>query len=176
MTSVGLHPWFVRRYPVQVCTDLLIERITLKPVFAIGEIGIDRSVDIPIQEQLKYFEAQLNIARAVQKPIILHAVRSYSDFVPYLKKVKVSFIFHGFSGNIQQANELIKFGAILSFGKGLWHDKQAKVFQHLPEGTFLLETDNAPIQIDEVYKRAAALRNSDVNSMKSLLFHTFAQL
>lgn len=174
--SFGLHPWFVRSYTIKECTDKLIDRVVSEQVFAVGEIGVDRLIDIPVQEQLRYFEAQLNIARAVKKPVILHAVRSYSDLVPYLKRAKVPFIFHGFNGNAQQATELVKYGAILSFGKGLWNDKQADVLKGLPTGAFLLETDTAPLSIADVYQKAAQLRNTDVASLKSALFHTFVGL
>ena len=119
MISVGLHPWHISKTNLNTCIDKLINLATLKNVFAIGEIGIDRAIDVAVNTQIAFFEAQLNIARAVKKPIIIHAVRSYSDIIPYLKKSTIPFIFHQFMGNSQQAKELIKHGAFLSFGKNL---------------------------------------------------------
>lgn len=174
LISVGLHPWYLHKMTVKECTDKLIDLVTLHNVFAIGEIGLDRAVHIPMETQLKYFEVQLDIARAVAKPIILHAVRSYSDFLPYLKKAKIPFIFHGFNGNGQQAKELLKHGAYLSFGKGLWDTKSQEVFKEIPLEYVFFETDNHPaLTIEMVYAQAAMLKNMEVDELKYLINDNF---
>ena len=94
--SIGLHPWYLNSLSINECADLLLDLTSTNNVIAIGEIGIDRSIDIPISKQLNYFEVQWNIARALQKPLIIHAVKSYSDLIPYVKKTKIPFIFHQF--------------------------------------------------------------------------------
>jgi TatD DNase family protein len=172
--SVGLHPWHIHQIPLNQLSDRLIDLATQKNVWAIGEIGIDRSIATPISTQLQYFETQLNVARALQKPVVIHAVRSVSDLMPYLKKSKVPFIFHGFHGNIQQANELLKYNAKLSFGKVLFDDKMAEVFKQLPLDALFLETDNASISIENVYQMAAQIKAIPVDELKSIVFNTFA--
>jgi TatD DNase family protein len=106
--------------------------------------------------------------------VVIHAVRSVSDLMPYLKKSKVPFIFHGFNGNIQQANELLKYSAKLSFGKVLFDDKMAEVFKQLPMDAFFLETDNASVSIETIYQTAAQLKGLSVDELKSAVFNTFA--
>jgi TatD DNase family protein len=176
-TSVGLHPWHLNQYTINQCTDLLIELASSEKVLAIGEIGIDRAIETPIKKQLEYFEAQFNIARALQKPLIIHAVRSYSDLIPYLKKSKVPFIFHQFAGNQQQANELLKYNAYLSFGKNLFEEKTAGTFKNLPSEQLFLETDIAQnISIQDVYQKAAELKDLGIDELKSIVFHNFARL
>lgn len=175
--SAGLHPWHLRSMSIRECGDKLIELASLENVFAIGEIGIDRSIDIPVPTQLAYFDTQLNIARALKKPVIIHAVKSYSDLVPYLKKTKVPFIFHQFNGNEQQAKELLKYHCVLSFGKNLFSEKAQQVLRQIPDSGFLLETDTAPgLTIQEVYEQAAKVRQWGTDELKSVLFHTFAGL
>ncbi|MBP9187621.1 MAG: TatD family hydrolase [Bacteroidia bacterium] len=176
MVSVGLHPWHINNYSINKCTDLLLDVANLTNVFAIGEIGIDRAIDIPVSTQLQFFDAQLNIARAVRKPVIIHAVKGYSDVMPYLKKSKVPFIFHGFTGNIQQAKEILKYNAYLSFGKSLLDTKYAEVFAQIPIQNILLETDAANITIEEVYKLAANAKGLSIDELKTIVFNTFAQL
>lgn len=175
-TSVGVHPWFLNQYTETQCADLLIELASSEKVLAIGEIGIDKSIDTPIKTQLAYFEAQLNIARALQKPLIIHAVKSYSDFIHYLKKAKISFIFHQFSGNQQQANELLKYNAYLSFGKNLFDEKSAITFKHTPVENIFLETDTSQIAIDTIYKKAAELKELEMDELKSIVFYNFARV
>jgi TatD DNase family protein len=175
--SAGLHPWHLLSMSLRECGDKLIELASLENVFAIGEIGIDRAIDIPISTQLAYFDTQLNIARALKKPVIIHAVKSYSDLVPFLKKTKVPFIFHQFSGNEQQAKELLKYNCLLSFGKNLFYEKAQQVLKQIPDAGFLLETDAAPrLTIEEVYEQAAKIKQLETDELKSVLFHTFAGL
>lgn len=176
MVSLGLHPWHINKYNLTTCTDLLMDAVHLNNVFAVGEIGIDRAIDVPISTQIQYFEAQLNIARAVQKPVIIHAVKSYSDLMPFLKKTKVPFIFHGFTGNIQQAKEILKFNAYLSFGKSLLDEKYREVLAQIPNDRFLLETDVANVGINQIYDLAATAKGLAVDELKSVVFNTFAAI
>jgi len=174
--SVGLHPWFIRNYKINQCTDLLMDVANLSNVLAIGEIGLDRAIDTPLSTQIQYFDAQLNIARAVKKPVIIHAVKSYSDLMPFLKKTKVPFIFHGFTGNIQQAKEMLKHHAYLSFGKSLLDDKYIEVFAQIPNDRFLLETDVDNTGISRIYELAAHAKGMSIDELKSIVFNTFAAI
>lgn len=174
--SVGLHPWHASEQQRGELTDRLIEHATLRNVLAIGEIGLDKSIDAPLMLQTNLFEAQFQVARALQKPIILHTVRAYNEMIPFLKRTKVPFIFHGFSGSAQQAKELVKYGAILSFGKGLWVEKTREAFSQLPDGTFLFETDTSPMLINQVYAEAAQIRGMEEEQLKLDVFDTFARL
>ena len=174
--SVGLHPWFLKNYTLTQCTDLLMDVVNLSNVLAIGEIGLDRAIDTPLSTQIQYFDAQLNIARAVKKPVIIHAVKSYSDLMPFLKKTKVPFIFHGFTGNIQQAKEMLKYHAYLSFGKSLLDDKYIEVFAQIPNDRFLLETDVDNTGISRIYELAAHAKGLSIDELKSIVFNTFAAI
>lgn len=175
--SCGLHPWHVNRMTADECGDALIECASSSRVLAIGEIGVDKAIDIPLKKQLEYFELQLNIARAFRKPVIIHAVRSYHEILPFLKKTRIPFIFHGFSGNAQQARELLKYPCKLSFGKNLFEAKAREVLRTLPDDGFLLETDSAPgISIHSVYEQAALARKVNIVELKSTVFHTFASV
>jgi len=175
--SVGLHPWHVHTMNVNDCADKLIEIASSEKVLAIGEIGVDRSIEISVNTQFKYFETQLNVARALQKPVIIHAVRSYSDIIPYLKKTKVPFIFHQFQGNEQQAKELLKHNSYLSFGSNLFDNKVALVFQKTPLEHIFLETDTSTqMSIHDIYKKAALQKEIEIDELKSMVFHNFANL
>lgn len=174
--SVGLHPWFLKNYTLTQCTDLLMDVVNLNNVLAIGEIGLDRLIDTPLSTQIQYFDAQLNIARAIKKPVIIHAVKSYSDFMPFLKKTKVPFIFHGFTGNIQQAKEMLKYNAYLSFGISLLDEKYREVLAQIPNDRFLLETDVANVGINQIYDLAATAKGISIDELKSVVFNTFAAI
>ncbi|MFN7313399.1 MAG: TatD family hydrolase [Bacteroidota bacterium] len=176
LISVGLHPWHLHALTEKACNDVLIEHAAHEKVWAIGEIGLDRAISTPLSIQTKYFELQLNIARAVKKPVIIHSVRSYNDFIPYLKKVPIPFIFHGFNGNIQQAKDLLKHGAYLSFGAAVTKEQYSQVIQSVPMQQLFLETDQSLIQIDAIYRRAAEILQVQTDELKLQLFNNFAGL
>jgi TatD DNase family protein len=96
--------------------------------------------------------------------------------MPFLKKTKVPFIFHGFTGNIQQAKEILKFNAYLSFGKSLLDEKHQEVFSQIPNDRFLLETDVAKIGISQIYDLATMAKGIAVDELKSVVFNTFAAI
>jgi TatD DNase family protein len=157
--SVGIHPWHIQQIELDYAMDQLTELALLPNVKAIGEIGIDRTITTPIHLQQRYFDAQLTVARAVNKPVIIHAVRSYSDILPYQKKSKVPFIYHGFKGNLQQATEIVKHGGYFSFGAALFEPTIERVFESVNNAHFFLETDTARhLNIFDVYRKAAELK------------------
>lgn len=175
--SCGLHPWHLSLRSIKEIQTYLQQACVLSNVIAIGEIGIDRAINVPISRQLDYFEAQLEIAVQHSKPVIIHAVRSYSDLMPYVKKQNALFIIHQFSGNELQAKELADAGAMLSFGKNLFIQKHADVFKQIPVSSLLLETDQSPVYtIRQVYAKAAEIKEIALPDLKSDLFHTFARI
>ncbi|WP_304066085.1 TatD family hydrolase [Pedobacter glucosidilyticus] len=172
--SVGLHPWFVTE--VKDVSNKLASYLKIENVFAIGEIGLDRVNGPDLELQKQVFQKQLAIAEAYQKPVIIHAVKAYADIIPYLKRFKMPFILHGFNGNLQQLKQLISYPQVyFSFGKDLLKPdcKAYQAFQEVPANRFFLETDTAPLQIQEIYHQAAKIRKIDIAQLKKQVFYNF---
>jgi TatD DNase family protein len=179
LVAVGLHPWYLHKMSINSCVQKLYEISVPKNVVAVGEIGIDRAITTTtsLEVQRSYFEAQLNVAAEINKPVIIHAVHSYSDFIPYLKKSKVPFIFHQFNGNEQQARELLRYPCKLSFGVNLLSPKSQAILKAIPPNSFFLETDvQTNYTIHDIYAKAAKIRQMNIDVLKEQLFHTFAQI
>jgi len=175
--SVGLHPWFIDLLSLDECMGKLTDIAMHPKVLAIGEIGLDKTIQIPMNKQLTYFDAQLTVAKATQKPVIIHAVKSYNEFIPFLKKTNTPFIFHQFHGNLQQAKELLKYHVKLSFGKNLFDFKAEEVIKQIPDDSFLLETDNAAhLHIHDIYRKASELKKISIDELKTIQLNTFAQI
>ena len=177
--SVGLHPWMADDHWKEELKN--IERLLILPnVIAIGEAGIDRAIKTPVAQQIEAFEAQLKLAVSFKKPMIVHAVRSYSDLIPICKKYnEIDFILHDYRGNEQQTKELLKLSNVnFSFGRSLFKQdsKETSIFQSLPADRFFLETDNEPLLISDVYQIAASLRNIEISELKIQVFNTFARV
>jgi len=175
--SIGLHPWHVDERNIDEQLALVKEASKHDSVIAIGEIGIDRITAAPFELQKEAFANQLRIAASVNKPVIVHCVKAHSDIISIIKReqFKGKVIFHGFNQNEQIAEQLLKNGFYLSFGQALLNGNSnaSKIFQDIPEDQFFLETDEADINIIKIYKRAAALKNTEVKNIKLIVSQNY---
>ena len=178
--ALGLHPVFIEQHQADDVNKLeqLLEQAN--PV-AIGEIGLDFYLkDLDKDKQLDLFEAQLNIAKNHNLPVILHVRKAHDQVLQLLNKVKVKGGFcHAFNGSMQQAEKYIKLGFKLGFGGTLTFENSTKIHalaKALPLDSIVLETDapdmvveshrgerNSPAYITESLAALAKIRNEDVS-------------
>ena len=98
--SVGIHPWDVSKDYQKEWN--LLQEITVNPqVIAIGEAGLDKLINTDIKLQQKLFELQINLSEQLNKPLIIHAVRTSNELILLKKRFKpaMPWIIHGFRGN-----------------------------------------------------------------------------
>ncbi len=143
--------------------DELRRYATLPNVLAIGECGLDKICNTPWDVQLLAFNQQIQLATTLGKPLIIHCVRAFGEFLHILKtdEPTVPVIVHGFSRNARIASQLLDAGVYLSFGAAILNDTSpaATVLPQVPPEKFFLETDDATTPIAALYKKAAAIRN-----------------
>jgi TatD DNase family protein len=174
--SSGIHPWLISNNHFEQLNHLeeLIYQVT--NVCALGECGLDRVKGPPMEIQLDAFKVQIQLANHYKKPLILHLVKTYSDFLAVSNKIMVPCIVHGFKGNQTEANQLISKGAKLSFGPRLLIDLQLQeIFKNIPLELLYLETDTKPISIATVYQKAAELKNLPVDALRETISNNFAR-
>lgn len=163
--SVGIHPWYLNEIDFQK-ELLLIEKHIQSPGFkAVGECGLDKRIDTPLELQKKLCIPQLLLAEKYKKPIILHCVAAYQEIIQLKKQLKltVPMIIHGFSKNAQVAESLIKNGFYLSFGKYLLLNADlASVLKTIPPNQLFLETDTIEQSIFEVYAKAEEILGASI--------------
>ena len=74
------------------------------------------------------------------------------------------------------AEELIDHDIMLSFGEIILHDQRTKdVLAEIPEDSFVLETDESAIDIQEIYSAAAAIREIEVDELRKIVADNFAK-
>lgn len=159
--SVGMHPWFIPAQDWMAAFER-IKTISLhRNVLAIGECGLDPFSETPINIQEEVFVAQLRWAAEIKKPLVVHCVRMYGQLLHLLKKqnVTVPVIFHGFNRNSRLAHQIIDAGHWLSFGKALTQPAMRDMLNALPLNRIFLETDDASMPIERLYKEAAQIKN-----------------
>ena len=134
---LGLHPeevradWRDQLSEIRKClnTSLTSHLSPLtSPVIAIGEVGLDfywsREFE---QEQLLAFEEQVRWSIELRLPLMIHCRKAQNEMVSILKRYKDQLpggVFHCFTGNAQEARQLLEFdrfvlgiGGVLTFKK-----------------------------------------------------------
>jgi TatD DNase family protein len=157
--SLGLHPWHIRKENVQTEFEKLVDTCMRDNVFAIGECGLDKVCAVGFDLQRNCFQQQIQLANAVNKPMIIHCVRAHEEVMQELKmqKVSVPVVFHGFNKNKVFAEKILREGYYLSFGKHLLQEEGRLVFKDIPLNKVFLETDTAALSIQSVYEAAASV-------------------
>ena len=174
--SIGIHPWYIIEDRIDNDLQIIENKLQDENCFAIGECGLDKRAASSMALQLMVFEKQLALAEKYQKPVILHCVAAFQELIAVKKKLKltVPMIIHGFSKNIEVANQLVQNGFYLSFGKYLLLNKELElVFNSIPNDRFFLETDTIEQDIKEVYELAAKYKNIEVEEMKAIIGFNF---
>ena len=180
--SYGIHPWALDNVDSQIeeAFALLEERLQSPNVFALGEAGLDKMHKESFERQIPVFERQIKLSEALQKPMILHDVKSHNEILALRKKhnAQQPWILHGFNGTEQDIRQLTSQGLYLSVGESLLHPERKvyKSLKNIPLEMLFLETDMAKIDIETVYEAAAKLLKTDINVLRAQIFSNFAKL
>lgn len=145
---IGLHPEEVKADYRAVLAEM--KRMMTDRFLAVGEVGLDYYWSREFEnEQLDAFEEQVGWAIEYKKPLMIHCRKGQNELVRILKcyeKDLVGGVFHCFTGNEREAEELLQFDRfVLGIGGVLTFKKS-----HLPEvlpstvplSRIVLETDS----------------------------------
>lgn len=142
----GLHPWYVTERSNQ-WLDRLEQFLAAVPS-AVGEIGLDRwkePRDEPAQE--KVFLAQLDLARRLDRPVMIHCLRAWGWFMGLMRAMTPlprGMLIHAYGGPADLIDELAAMGVYFSFAGSVMEDKRTKAREALcavPLDRLLIETD-----------------------------------
>ena len=158
--SMGLHPWYLDADNLDKQFDNLAKNAGKSQVLAIGECGLDKLSSTDWNLQLKAFQLQIKLAQELKKPLIIHCVKAFNEVLSLLRVVKVPVIFHGVNNKLSLIQPVMDAGFNLSFGKSLFGGNAAilNTFKTTPLEQVFLETDDSDIDIREIYKSAAGIR------------------
>ncbi|AXB57928.1 TatD family hydrolase [Flavobacterium fluviale] len=170
--SIGIHPWYIEENRIDFDLTIIEEKLQTENCLAVGECGLDKKIDIPLDLQISVFEKQLKLAEKFRKPVVIHCVAAFQEVVEIKKRLKITvpMIIHGFSKNKQVADQLIAAGFYLSFGKYLLKNPDLKtVFQNVPNERFFLETDTMEESIQMVYELASEYKSLNLKELQSII-------
>lgn len=174
--SIGIHPWYINADSWQAELAIIEEKLQLENCLALGECGLDKRRETPIEFQTEVFETQLLLAEKYKMPVIIHCVAAFQELIALKQKLKITvpLVIHGFSKSGELADQLLKQGFYISVGKYLVKNPELElVFQTIPNDRFFLETDTIEEGIEQVYDLAAKYKNIDVVTLQQIITKNF---
>ena len=174
--SIGIHPWFIVTERLNSDLAIIESKLQEPNCLAVGECGLDKRIEIPLDLQQNVFEKQLLLAEKYQKPVVIHCVAAFQELIAIKKKLNLSvpLLIHGFSKNEQVAKQLLDNGFYISFGKYLLQKPELEsVFKNMPNDRFFLETDTVEEGIQEVYALAAKYKGIPVEEIQKIVNSNF---
>lgn len=151
---LGLHPCDVKETATDEHKsyidelDLIKQAVFKQKIYAIGEIGIDLYWDkTTLAIQKKVFREQVKWAKQLKLPIVIHCREAFDEIFEILKAEKddnLRGIFHCFTGNIDQAKQILDLDFYLGIGGVLTYKNSGlpQVLQHINLEQLVLETDS----------------------------------
>lgn len=174
-----------------------------RKIIAVGECGIDHhwnptGVDGRCESDFdektyrgerELFQAQLELARELDLPVIIHSRDGFEDTLDCLKNVGYDRgIIHCYSYGIDEARAFLDRGWYIAFGGAVTYNKKAKLeavkelLKFVPADRFLCETDapylapvplrgtiNTPVNVELVYKFISEVRGTSSEALSNLV-------
>ncbi|HBZ01460.1 MAG TPA: hypothetical protein DEO84_09100, partial [candidate division Zixibacteria bacterium] len=148
--SIGVHPHDAKNCPADYITQLrhLVEDDSKsdKKIVAIGEIGLDYYRDLsPRDIQKRIFREQLELAKSLNLPVVVHIREAMADSLAILRESGVRRgVLHSFPGNVAESRAGIDLGFFISFSGPITYPKsnRAEVAATLPLSRIVAETDS----------------------------------
>ena len=146
--TVGVHPHHADDYTLETSRQL-VELGSQKCVVAIGECGLDFNRNFSTQEnQRTAFDAQLELAAEIGKPVFLHQRDAHDDFVAMLKNVRPELsgaVAHCFTGTAAEVNDYLELGMYIGVTGWICDERRGQDLQQavkeIPLNRIMLETD-----------------------------------
>lgn len=184
--ALGIHPWFIDTQPNKAL-DLLAQQLQTHAHALVGEIGLDHYP--PHQHnaaaQSACFEAQLQLAQQLQRPVVLHNRKASQACLHSIRRCGFTQggFAHAFSGSLEEARQWIKHGFKIGIGSVLLKPQAKKirtVVAGLDWADMVLETDapympphpdshNHPQNTRRIAEIVAAIKHTD---WQTVAYHT----
>ncbi len=150
--ALGIHPWAAAE---GVDGQTLERALQSSGAVAVGEVGLDGKVDVPMDLQRKVLADQLEVALDLDLPVILHCRGDYDLLLSMLGCFEGSLrgVFHAFSRGPQLARSLVDLGLHLGVGGAATRPRARRIGRSLPgipRERLLLETDSPSMGMDGV--------------------------
>lgn len=199
--GAGLHPWWINEESIKsnnIKKDIaendielflkslyqqLQKNIRQQKCIAIGECGLDATIETPIALQHQVLDIHLQLAQQISMPLIIHCRKAHNELLVQLKRydLPAGGVIHGFSGSYELAASYWDMGFRLGIGGTITYERANKTraaVKKLPLDAILLETDapdmplsgkqgerNSPAHIIDIAQTLADLRGEPLGKI-----------
>jgi len=192
---MGLHPSSVKKdYKKEL--DTIKKELDKGGYIAVGEIGIDLYWDQTfLKEQTEVFEMQIDWAKELGLPIVIHARDSFNEIFEVLDRKKderLFGVFHCFTGGMDEVKKIMGYGNFLFGLGGILTFKNAgldKTASQIPLNKIILETDapylspvpyrgkrNQPAYVYHVAEKLAVIKKQPIEQIIEQTGHNAIEL
>ena len=165
--SAGIHPWKLTERNAEEQFELLQQLLVKEQFVAVGEAGLDKLTAAPMELQVRILGKQVELSEKYELPLIIHCVKAMDELLALRKECapKQPWIWHGFRGKPEQAKQLLQKGFYLSFGMHY----SSEAMNVVPDSRLFLETDDSPVDIEDVLRDAAKVRGVEVETLQAIV-------
>ena len=193
--AIGVHP--SETAELDACgMDRMKAWCASEKIRAVGEIGLDYYWEEPEHEiQKKWFAAQLDLAKELKFPVIIHSRDAAKDTLDIMKAEhaeELGGVIHCFSYTKEMAREYLNMGFFLGIGGVLTFKnarKLAETVEYAPLDRLVLETDcpylapvpnrgkrNSSLNLTYVADQLAALKGVDRETVEKMTWDNARKL
>ncbi|MGC9527157.1 MAG: TatD family hydrolase [Limnospira sp.] len=195
--AVGLHPLDTEKWTDDTAGEILELARSDPRVVAIGEMGLDFYKADESTRQKQVFTAQLEIARELDKPVIIHCRDAAAPMAALLRdffdrRGPVRGVMHCWGGTPEETRWFLDLGFYISFSGTVTFKKATQIQESarlVPSDRLLIETDcpflapvpkrgkrNEPAYVKYVAERVAELRDTCRSSLSQQTTRNACQL
>ncbi len=148
--TAGIHPGEIKEDDdIEAVMNELRLLLAHEKVRALGEIGLDYYYEDPPREtQKKWFRRQLELARELGVPVVIHDRDAHGDVMDILNEYpEVRGVFHSFSASKEIARQLVNKGWYISFSGVITFKNAARLAEIVPS----VHLDRVMIETDAPY-------------------------
>lgn len=179
--AIGIHP-----AALDGCSDDaldralhdLADRARSLGAVAIGECGLDGRLAVPMERQARTLERHVEVARALDLPLVLHVV--HADAVALDRVHGVRGVLHGFTGAPETARRWVARGIRIGLGARVLDPRARRArasARELPLDALLIETDDAgPSVLPAIASEVATLRAISPEEVRRATYHNASAL
>lgn len=171
--SIGIHPWHANLIEDNF---LKIEQnASKKNCLAIGEIGLDKLKGPSLEIQKEVFTKQILISENLEPPVVLHCVKTWNEMSEIKSKLKPkqTWIFHGFN-KVPILKSVLEHDVMISIGSSIFRNiKLQEALILISDDKLLLETDDASIDIFEIYKKVSEIKEISLQVLEKIIEENF---
>ena len=142
--SIGIHPHWTEETPLDYL-ERIRELVKHPKIVAIGEMGLDYFWNEPKDLQKRIFREQLQLAKELNMPVIIHDRDAHEDTIEILEEYKPKGVLHRYSGPVDILQRAFDLGMYVSFNNDLsypdWNAAPIACLMATPWDRLLIETD-----------------------------------